>query len=137
MSHLPTGTARPALAACLLVLVGCGPSTTTSGHGDTGSGVTVDADGAQHVRLDGSGDDRFSPSTFHVHTGAVMIELHNTGGAPHDLTFDDATLKSTGTILSEASGSIWITIRRPGRYPFVCTIHERQGMRGMMIVDPR
>ncbi|MGI8870036.1 MAG: cupredoxin domain-containing protein [Mycobacteriales bacterium] len=125
--------------AAVLVLTACG---TSRGGGkkavaNTGTTYSVDAKGVQHVRIDGSTDDRFDPSSFTVHPGRVDIELHNTGGAPHDLTFADPKLGSTGTVESGGTARLRISARATGHYPFVCEIHVRQGMTGTMIVKAR
>ncbi len=135
--RLTIGGSALCVAAGLVLAAGCNSSSTSDGHHAPASAVdSVDAAGIQHVTIEGTSEMTFSPATFHVHPGTIVLVLQDTGGAPHDLTFDDNRLHGVGTTPGGKSLSARITVTKPGRYPFVCTIHERQGMRGTMIVDP-
>jgi plastocyanin len=122
--------------ACV-ALVGCSnrnaPQTRGAHSGDVQ--VTAGAGGVQAVTIDGGDNMRFDPSTIHVHPGKVKITLDVTGTTPHELSFTKDIKPTIPLTLHGQHGSIEFTVTKPGRYPFVCQLHQREGMTGTMIVD--
>ena len=93
--------------------------------------------GVQQVLVQAGDTFRFAPSTITVHPGTVRIVLANVGqGAPHNWTL--ASL-GVGTPLTAAgrSAAVTFTAPAPGTYTYVCTIHEKQGQTGTLVVLAR
>lgn len=92
----------------------------------------------QSVEVDATPQYRFVPATIRVHTGKVRITLVIIGGTPHNLTFnnlfDAGRRVAVPTLASGGQQSVAFTVRTPGRYVFVCTIHENLGQTGTLIV---
>jgi plastocyanin len=93
--------------------------------------------GVQDVTVDAGNTYRFDPSTITVHPGTVRIELVNTGsGAPHNWT----VLGLPGGATPDTGGGrrsvVEFTAPAPGRYTVVCTIHQKQGQTGTLVVLP-
>jgi plastocyanin len=130
----------PVLLVGCLVAAGCsnreplrppaqGP---TEAHADTA------ADGVQQVVISAGDDYRFSPSVVDATVGRIRLTLRHTGqGAPH--TLYGATLPGLRVPLVRPgeTQSIQFTAAQPGRYSFVCTIHETQGETGTLVVAPK
>lgn len=101
----------------------------------TGSGAASMVNGVQQITLRAGDDLRFHPSTFTVHPGRVRVVLINTGtGAPHDFQVSQFPADFVPVTQSGQRQEASFTAPSPGRYRFVCTIHERQGQIGTMIV---
>jgi plastocyanin len=67
----------------------------------------------------------------------VQIVLVNTGsGAPHDWQLPSHPKDFVPLIGAHETSSATFTAPGAGRYEFVCTIHERQGQVGTLIVAP-
>jgi plastocyanin len=98
------------------------------------------ADGVQAVTISdaGAGQFRFVPDTVAAGPGRIRITFRNTGSTPHNLTFAD--LVDAGkrvalpTIRGGAEESVEFSVASPGRYRFVCTIHEALGQTGTLNV---
>jgi plastocyanin len=75
--------------------------------------VTVDADGARHATL--------SSPTDSVHSGFIEATLTDNPGAP------DTGLNFT---------RFRVTFTGPGRYPYICALHDNLGMVGTVVVLP-
>ncbi len=129
--------AVPALAlsgAVLLagLLAGC-----TSSRPRTGSGTASTVGGVQQITVTASDNYRFNPSTITVHPGKVRVVLVNSGnGAPHDWQLpkypdDNVPLTARGQTQQAT-----FTAPSPGTYQFVCTIHEKDGQTGTLVVLP-
>jgi plastocyanin len=102
-----------------------------------GSVTASVTNGVQRVRMEAGNDYRFHPSTVTVHPGKVQIVLVNTGtGAPHDWQLPRYPADFVPQIGAHETSSDTFTAPSPGRYQFVCTIHERQGQVGTLIVAP-
>jgi plastocyanin len=126
------------LAACL-ALAGCtnrelkrpppsGPTATT---------VRPGADGVQHVDIDVGDDYRFTPATIQAQVGRIRLSLHHVGhGAPHTLYGADVPGMRVGLVRPGETQSVQFTASQPGRFRFVCTIHEAQGQTGTLVVAP-
>jgi plastocyanin len=122
------------LVGAAALIVGC------SGHSEPSKGessavVTTGADGVQHVAIVGDDKYMFVPDTFTVHPGKVEVTLTVTGSIPHDLRFTGALTASIPIITAGKSASVEFTVDKPGRYPFICTLHDALGMTGTMIVE--
>lgn len=127
-----------ALAAPLLVS-GCGGSDGGDGGGSTAAPASASTvDGVQQITIRTGDDLRFHPATISVHPGKVRVVLRNEGkGPPHDWqvpTFPAAFVPLAG---AGQTREATFTAPAPGRYQFVCTIHERQGQIGTMTVTDR
>lgn len=124
------------VALACVALAGCSnrdaPQTHTGHSGDVR--VTAGAGGVQAVTIRGGNNMRFDPSTFRVHTGKVKITLDVTGTTPHELSFTKSITAAIPLTLHGHHASFEFTVTKPGRYPFVCQLHEREGMTGTMIV---
>jgi plastocyanin len=137
-------TARPnragvAVAAGIVICasVACSnqqPSVNRRPH--EGSATASVVAGVSQVTVQAGDTYRFTPSTITVHPGTVRIVLENVGkGAPHNLTFLGFAA-ATADAASGQSQSVTFTAPAPGTYTFVCTIHERQGQTGKLVVLP-
>ena len=132
-----------AVAAGVLLLAACGDASNRSSdpgeHGaGTGTATGTVVDGVQQVRIEAGDNLRFSPSTITVHPGKVTITLVNTGkGAPHNLQLPGLPVADWVPLTSAGdSASATFTTPAPGTYTFVCSIHQRQGQTGQLIVLP-
>jgi plastocyanin len=131
----------PALRAAALVALVAGavaacttePSVNRRPH--TGSASASAVNGLQQVTVRAGDTDRFDPSTITVRPGPVHIVLVNDGsGKPHDWTLLALPNARTTLIGAGASTSVTFTAPAPGRYTFVCTVHQKQGQTGTLIV---
>jgi plastocyanin len=101
----------------------------------TGATTAVAVNGIEDVRLTVDAGFRFTPSTITVHPGKVRITLeHIATGAPHDWQLTGIPGDYVAPVSPGESGSVTFIAPSPGTYSFVCTIHERQGQTGTMIV---
>jgi plastocyanin len=141
---IPHRTQAVALAAVLAVgaaasalIAGCSntkPSVNRRPH--TGTTTASVSNGLQRITVDANDLYRFDPSTITVHPGTVEIDLVNVGkGAPHDwaLPFVNA---STPLTAANQHSSVTFVAPAAGTYTFVCTIHEKQGQTGTLVVLP-
>ena len=96
-------------------LAGCG-SDNPSQPNPGGSTVTIT-------------NNQFTPSTISVAAGTTITWQWNSGGVDHNVTFADGPTSGT-----KSSGSYARTFDTPGTYPYVCTIHQGQGMTGTVTV---
>jgi plastocyanin len=96
-------------------LAGCG-SDNPSQPNPGGSTVTIT-------------NNQFTPSTISVAAGTTITWQWNSGGVDHNVTFADGPTSGT-----KSSGSYTRTFATPGTYPYVCTIHQGQGMTGSVTV---
>jgi plastocyanin len=62
--------------------------------------------------------------------------VNNGSGAPHNWTLMGLPGAATTQVGAGASASVTFTAPAPGTYTFVCTIHERQGQVGKLVVLP-
>jgi len=78
-------------------------------------------------------DYKFSPSTVRVARGAVTFNVVNRGKAVHDLKIAG---RKTPLYASGRGGTLRVTFKKAGRYPFVCTVpgHVAAGMKGTLTV---
>ncbi|HSV67083.1 MAG TPA: cupredoxin domain-containing protein [Mycobacteriales bacterium] len=126
-------------------LVGCQSSQPVQATAPQQGEVTVTPgpDGVQAVEVDANDQYRFIPATIVVTVGKVRITVRNIGGTPHNLTFRDLVAGGPGpaghrvavpTIRGGAEQSVDFSVTTPGRYRFVCTIHESLNQTGTLVV---
>jgi plastocyanin len=125
----------------LLALVGMAGCSNTKASVDRGpqSGATSASvvDGVQQVTVYVDDHYRFTPDIITVHPGAVRITLvHRGTGAPHDLQVVDFPGDFVPLVQPGGTTSATFTAPAPGRYEFVCTIHEALGQTGTLVVLP-
>lgn len=139
MSHSPI---RSTIAGLLAIGLGTGLTACVNTEGAAnrepypGSTTAAVSGGVQQVTLAVDASFRFSPSTVTVHPGQVRITLqHGDMGAPHNFQLDGFPAAYVSTVGPGQSGSVTFAAPPVGRYTFTCTIHERQGMTGTLIVS--
>lgn len=105
-----------------------------------GAGTASTVDGVQQITITTGPDLRFHPSTITVHPGKVRIVLENnatgSGGPPHNLQVNGLPGAFVPLTAAGRIGVVTFTAPAPGRYKFVCTIHEQQGQNGVLVVQP-
>jgi plastocyanin len=117
-----------------LALAGCASQSSVNRRPRTGSATASEVGGVQELTVQTGDDYRFHPSTITVRPGPVRLLLHNGGkGAPHNLTFLSLGA-ATPLATSGQTVGVNFTAPAPGRYQFVCTIHQRQGQTGTLNV---
>lgn len=126
-----------ATAATAVLLAACGSSGGTKG-GSTASAAVSTVDGVQQITVKAGDNYRFDPATITVHPGKVKITLINDGqGAPHNLQLPSLPVGDWVPLTSAGqSASATFETPAPGTYQFVCSIHERQGQVGKLVVLP-
>ena len=77
----------------------------------------------------------FEPAEVSVPSaGTLTITFHNGSALAHNLVFTSGMSVSTGSIVEPGTiERLSVSPLRPGRYRFVCTIHE--GMAGSLVVE--
>ncbi|MEO9137959.1 MAG: cupredoxin domain-containing protein [Jatrophihabitans sp.] len=127
-------------AMAVLVTVATGCSNTNSPVEGTSSGTATATvqNGVQVVTLTTGNDLRFHPSTIVVHPGKVKVVLKNTAasGPPHNLLVTGFPADFVPTVGAGRESSATFVAPAPGSYGFVCTIHEAQGQKGTLVVEP-
>jgi plastocyanin len=122
------GLAALAVAA---VVVGCG------GEGPEGSnGQRAQSEkGALKVRLT---DGKIQPATVTIEKpGEVTFKVRNTGQKKHALRVDGpppVIMVETLDLRRGQSDTITVDLSRPGKYPWYCPYHRKQGMTGTITV---
>ena len=98
------------------------------------AGVTASADPSEPAAQASAaarvsmGDNFFKPAKLRVKPGTTVTWTNN-GNNPHNATADNGSFR-TGNLNAGQSRSA--TLRRLGKYPYVCTIHP--GMSGVLKV---
>jgi plastocyanin len=126
------------LAGCLLA-AGCGSGQLKRPPppGPTQISVRPGPDGVEAVTVDVGDDYRFTPATIDVTVGRIRLSLHHVGaGAPHTLYAADVPGMRIGLVRPGETQTVRFTASRPGRFRFICTIHEAQGQTGTLVVAP-
>ena len=75
----------------------------------------------------------FIPSTLTIGTGTTNIKIENVGSIPHNLAIPSLNVSSP-TVNGGESATVIVHVKKPGRYPFVCTLHVMNGMVGTLVV---
>jgi plastocyanin len=104
------------VAAAAFLLAGCSSSDNPAQPNPGGSNVVIT-------------NNQFTPSTITVTVGTTVTWQWNSSGVSHNVTFADGPTSGT-----KSSGSYPRTFQAAGSYPYVCTIHEGQGMTGTVTV---
>ena len=78
-------------------------------------------------------DYAFALSKQRLVHGKVVFRVVNTGEVVHDFKIAG---KKTPIFTNGQSGLLRVAFKKPGRYPFVCTVpgHIAAGMKGTLIV---
>ncbi|MDQ6937121.1 MAG: cupredoxin domain-containing protein [Actinomycetota bacterium] len=106
-------------------------------EGHSGSSSAAVVAGVQEITIDVDNSFRFTPSTITVHRGRVKVTLHHLGpGAPHNWQLTGIPGDYVATVWPGQTASVSFVAPAPGSYEFVCTIHQRQGQTGTMVVLP-
>lgn len=127
-----------ATAATAVLLAACSSSSGDKGGDASESATASGTGGAQQITVKAGDDLRFDPDAITVHPGSVTIRLVNDGqGAPHNLQLPKLPV-GDWVPLTSAGQSASVTFQTPaaGTYQFVCSIHERQGQVGKLVVLP-
>ena len=126
-------TRRPApvlLGLLLVTLTACGGSSSPSQS--AGNVAATGPATAQTVRIDGTGQLAFAPSTITAKVGVLTIELGIVGGTPHNLEFTEGD-RAKIPLVTGAPQKASYTFTQAGTYSFVCTIHP--GMNGKVVIS--
>lgn len=125
------------LLAVAVMLTACSNTQSSVNHRPHPGAATASAvGGVQQVTITTGPSDRFDPSTITVHPGGVRIVLINTSGAPHNWTLPGLSGAATATTGGGMQSVVQFIAPAPGRYQFVCTIHEKLGQTGTLVVLP-
>lgn len=124
-----------AATGLVLVLSACGngaPVSTDSGGGG-GASANIGKGGTDlgtpTVTAQATSSLTFTPNKLTVKAGSV-IQWTNTGGVPHNVTFDSYQSLTSPTM---QQGDTWeVQITTPGTYAYHCTFHP--GMDGQITV---
>jgi len=130
----PVGILVALTMIATVVVSGCQSKAAVNREGHTGSGSASPVNGIQQITLKAGDDYRFSPSTITVHPGKVRVVLINTGSAPHNWQLTGFPVASVPLAAGGVTESVQFTAPAPGKYRFVCTIHEAQGQTGTLVV---
>lgn len=131
----------------LTVPVAAGFAVSLAGCGITGPAHTQ-APPAAVVQTVSMGFTNFSPATIRIRVGQT-VQWRNTSPIGHTVTADPRLARNPANVeLPEGAqpfhsgnipaGQVWQrTFTVPGTYRYVCLPHERQGMIGTVVVEPR
>lgn len=121
------------------VLAACSNSTPNVANGGAPQRgdvtVTPGPNGVQDITVVADAQFRFVPATINAKVGRFHLTLRIKGGTPHNLTFSDPTSASVPTTSEGQTGTSDFSISTPGRYGFVCTIHESLNQKGTLVVS--
>lgn len=124
------------LALSAGLLTGCGwvAAGNTSSHGKNTMGTASPGDGGvQTITVTAGESMAFDPNVIAAHPGKLKITLKVTGATPHDLEIPSLNA-STGQVVQDKTGTIEVTLARPGRVDFDCSYHVKHGMTGYITV---
>ena len=111
--------------AALLAVSGVALAVTVSAFGG-------DTAAAQRVTV-GMSEFAFVVKPRTVKVGAVVFAVANKGNIAHDFRIAG---KKTPVLAAGKAGTLRLTFKKAGRYPFLCTLpsHAAAGMKGVLIV---
>lgn len=135
------------LLAGILLLAGCGTSTSSGTNANTAApttaptaaptetaapaGTTSSNSSVAQVKISESNDKYgFAPATLTVAKG-TRVEWSNASDAPHTVTSDSGTTLAS-SIISPSGGTFDFTFTQPGTYTYHCTVHPY--MKGTIVV---
>jgi uncharacterized cupredoxin-like copper-binding protein len=97
------------------------------------AGRTASGNTAVHVVLGKPSEMRFTLDRTTVPHGAVVFQLVNKGVVAHDLRIAG---KSSKLVPPRGTATLSVTLPKPGRYPYECTVpgHAAAGMKGVLKV---
>ena len=110
---------RLILAAVIMFTGACGSDS------DNGTGVGDGDDSMVNI-----GDNFFNPQSANVPIGTEVTWTW-TGGAPHNVTFDDNSLTNSST---QNAGIFAQTFDSAGTFTYFCAVHGRAVMSGEVMV---
>lgn len=127
-----------ATVATAALLAACSSSSGTKAGAGSESATASVTGGVQKITVKAGDDLRFHPDAITVHPGKVTITLVNTGqGAPHNLQLPSLPVGDWVPLTSAGqTASVTFLTPAPGTYRFICSIHERQGQVGKLVVLP-
>jgi uncharacterized cupredoxin-like copper-binding protein len=75
----------------------------------------------------------FSLSTSKVKSGLIIFKVTNKGALSHDFSIGG---RKTPLISPGKSNTLRVTLRKAGKYPYLCTVtgHAAAGMKGVLTV---
>ncbi|MBJ7610145.1 MAG: cupredoxin domain-containing protein [Candidatus Dormibacteraeota bacterium] len=120
--------------ALVILLSGCGNGPPAGAVAGGGGGGTVGSGAASGLgtpakQVQATADLKFNPGTTTVKSGDV-IQWTNTGGVPHNVTFDSYQTLTSQTM---QQGDLWqVKFTTAGTYAYHCTFHP--GMDGQITV---
>ena len=127
------------LLAGILLLAGCGTSTSGGANANTAAptstaapaGTTSSNSSVAQVKISETNDKYgFAPATLTVAKG-TRVEWSNASDAPHTVTSDSGTTLAS-SIISPSGGTFDFTFTQPGTYSYHCTVHPY--MKGTIVV---
>lgn len=128
------------LLAGILLLAGCGTSTSGGTNANTATaptstaapaGTTSSNSSVAQVKISETNDKYgFAPATLTVAKG-TRVEWSNASDAPHTVTSDSGTTLAS-SIISPSGGTFDFTFTQPGTYTYHCTVHPY--MKGTIVV---
>jgi plastocyanin len=128
--------ATAATCCAVALLAGCSNTQASINRRPHVGAATASVVGnVQKITVTTSDTYRFDPSTIYVHPGRVTVVLVNKGkGAPHNWTLTAVPGAATPLATAGQTEATSFTAPVPGSYTFVCTIHQRQGQTGKLVV---
>lgn len=129
--------AAPAVVlAAGALLSGCASKSAFDSRPHIGSATaSAAADGVQEITLRAGDTYRFEPATVYVHPGKVRVVLTNIGkGAPHTWSLQGFPAAFVPLASSGQTKTVTFDAPEPGTYTFFCTLHQRQGQTGKLVV---
>ncbi|HEX2172920.1 MAG TPA: plastocyanin/azurin family copper-binding protein [Dehalococcoidia bacterium] len=122
----------PGVMAGALFLAACGGGGTTSGGGTkTGGDAKAQAGKVAATVNMPSGTNKYQPDTVTVKAGEA-VKWVNTDSQVHDVKFQSGP--SSPSVMN--AGAEWQrTFDTAGSFPYVCTYHEAEGMKGTVTVQ--
>jgi plastocyanin len=123
----PFGARLPRILVSGLLAAGCVAQATPRPTAATAVELTVSS-AAGHTLA-------FVPDVLAAPAGVLIsVTFRNVSSQSHNLTFQAPISVGSRTIVEAGSSDLVVlTTPTPGRYPFVCTIHE--GMTGTLAVE--
>jgi len=102
-------------------------------HADAAPGAAPAAKQALPIVNVSALDFRFRLSVRSAPRGQIEFRVRNRGAAPHDFQIAG---KKTRILSGGGFQRLRVTIRRAGRYPYICTVpgHAAAGMKGTFVV---
>ena len=140
--HLPRRATAGALLTALVLTSACtrydngnntlvGQKAPTTPVGDPRTTPPAGGGGGGTIALEAK-DNAFEPKTIEAKAGDIVIDMKNTGLAPH--TFTNADLKIDVNADAGKTAKIELTGVAAGTYKIICKYHESLGMVGELKV---